>query len=157
MDKDNIWVTNLTQNKNFNSQIFNRALEVIKKTEGINKPLSIDIALVGKDRIKKLNKFYRGINKVTTVLSFRDRENRKSFLEFIDHPNNENFLGQIILCPSYIKKQSKKLNKDFNYLLCYYFIHGVLHLLGYDHKDTKSTKEMQKKEKEILNRLATNN
>lgn len=155
MGKDNIWVTNLTQNKDFDSQIFIRILEITKKVEGIKDSLNIDIALVGKDRIKTLNKFYRGINKVTTVLSFAEKEKRRPFLEFINHPSVENLLGQVILCPSYIKKQAKRFKEDFNYLLSYYFIHGILHLLGYKHKDTKTTKEMRIKEKEILKRLTT--
>ena len=155
MGKDNIWVTNLTQNKNFDSQIFTRILEITKKVVGIKDSFNIDVVLVGKNRIKTLNKFYRGINKVTTVLSFAEKEKRKSFLEFIDHPSVENLLGQVILCPSYIKKQSKRLKKNLNYLLSYYFVHGILHLLGYEHKDTKTTKEMKRKEKEILKQLIT--
>jgi len=117
---------------------------------------SVGVILVGQRRIREINKRYRGKNQVTTVLSFLLEEIKKptkKTINFIEPNQEEKLLGEILLCPSRIKKISQREKKDFKEELAFYFIHGFLHLLGYEHKDTKTTKEMKEKEREILKKL----
>jgi len=134
---------------------FEKILEVILDLQTPKEKKEIGVILVGIGRIKNLNKRFRGINKVTEVLAFSLKELEKPTkkeLQFIQ-PKKENLLGEVILCPFYIKKQARRFKKSFKEELAIMFIHGTLHLFGYEHKDTKTTKEMQKIEKEVLEKV----
>ena len=86
------------------------------------------LAFVDSAGIKKLNKTYRGKNKPTDVLSFE--------------PIEEKDLGELVLCPSVLRKQAKDHKLPYEMELGYMVLHGVLHLLGYEHE--KSAKEAKK-------------
>jgi probable rRNA maturation factor len=108
-----------------------------KVLRGENKEdYSVSIAFVDQKEIKEINKRYRGKNKATDVLSFSETET-KNFLD------DKNFLGEIVICFSEIKKnQIEKV-----------LIHGILHLLGYDHeKSGKEALEMESKEEKYLSK-----
>lgn len=139
---------------------FNKILFLIQKStkEKVKdvEDFLIGVILVGQNRIRNINKMYRGKNQVTSVLSFPLSEIKKptkkdlQFIEPSSLEKEDKILGEVFLCPSRIKKVASRQKKDFNEELAFNFVHGVLHLLGFDHKDTESTKEMRKKEKEIL-------
>jgi len=131
-------INNLTKEK-IEKKFFARIAEKILVKEGKKEAL-ISVALVPEKKMRELNYKYRKKDKVTNVLAF---EAPKIFLN-----KNNIFLGEIILCPSYIRKQISQRNLSFRerknlyrieFLRCY--IHGILHLLGYKHSD-----KMQKKE-----------
>lgn len=87
------------------------------------------LAFTNENEIKALNKTYRKKNKPTDVLSF--------------DPIEPDDLGELVLCPSVLRKQAKEHKLKFEIELGYMVIHGVLHLLGYDHEKTaKEAKEM---------------
>ncbi len=132
---------------------FKKIVKTVLKKENIKQNFSISLVFLGERSIKNINKRYRGKNQVTTVLSFLFAEIQKPTkkdLQFIEPKEADNLLGEILLCPSRIKKIAKRQKEDFNNLLNFFFLHGFLHLLGYNHKNTKDTKDMRKKEKEIL-------
>ncbi|MCF7820666.1 MAG: rRNA maturation RNase YbeY [Candidatus Pacebacteria bacterium] len=82
----------------------------------------VSVALVSEAKMKDLNYSYRHLNKNTDVLSFPASTEEKE---------KENFLGEVILNYSQIKRQAKDLGHELNYELDFIFIHGLLHLLGY--------------------------
>jgi probable rRNA maturation factor len=98
----------------------------------------ISIALVDNKKIKELNKKFRKKNEVTDVLSF---------------PMDEEILGDIIISAERASSQSKDYGHSFKREICYLVTHGILHLLGYDHKTEGEKKEMRKKEERILKEL----
>ena len=117
-----IEINNLTTvqiDKEFLGKVCQKVLESEK--EG-NKNLSI--ALVGQGRIRELNKRYRGKNRATDVLAF---------------PNKETGLGEIVICLREVKKNAKKFSSTFEKELARVLIHGILHLLGYDHEKSEKT------------------
>ena len=124
---------------------------VFKKTLrelGLKKEVEVALVLVGENRIKSLNKKYRGKNKVTDVLAFGYNDAiekpRKSVLE----------LGDIVICLPRAKKQAKKQEHSLKKELVILIIHGVLHLLGYEHETSSvETEKMEKKEKEVLDKI----
>ena len=117
--------------------------EILKKVaerilEGENKRnTDLSIALVGPGRIRKLNKKYRGKNRMTDVLSFPD-----------------NGLGEIVICLREVKKNAKKFGSSFKKELSTCLIHGILHLLGYDHeKSVEEVKKMRDREEYYLSQV----
>jgi len=99
--------------------------------------LELSIVLVGQARIRKLNKKYRRKNRATDVLSFA-------------YDNS----GEIVICLPEVKKNAKKLKSVFRKELAKVLIHGILHLLGYDHeKSEKAAKEMEEKQEHYLRKI----
>ena len=98
------------------------------------------VSLVSSAEIKKLNKKYRKKDKPTDVLSFT-------------YMNS----GEIVLCPRTIKQNAKRFDGSFKKELNRVLIHGILHILGYDHeKGGKEAEKMQQKE-EYYNSSAARN
>lgn len=114
-----IEVNNLTKVKIKASFLITLAKKVLKGENRVKEDLSI--ALVSAERIKDLNKNYRGINKPTDVLSFRGD------------------IWEVIICPSEVKKNIDKFsaNSTFQIELDRVLVHGILHILGYDHEGSK--------------------
>ena len=83
---------------------------------------------------------------MTDVLSFPASQNQFPF-----PPGAPRQLGEIYLCPRVVKKIAKREGSDFEKELARTFIHGVLHLLGYDHQKPKEAKIMEEKEIKYLN------
>ncbi len=96
----------------------NRALKKKTNTQLNKKELSV--VFVTHKQMQKLNKDFRSKDKVTDILSF------SGF--------GENDLGELVLCGDLVKKQAMELDLKTNEELGYLLIHGVLHLLGYDHE-----------------------
>lgn len=135
--------------------IFNTTLEEIdftnvdnickftcKKMNVIN-PL-FNITIVDKERIQEINREYRNKDSVTDVISF-------AFEEYQDFKYNDiRFLGEIYICYERCKEQAKEYGHSIERELCYLSVHGLLHLLGYDHIKEEDKKEMRALEEEIL-------
>jgi len=81
---------------------------------------TLSLAFVSKEEIAKLNKKFRKKNKATDVLSFDLKR--------------EGYLGEIIICPDVVKEKKENIIEVF--------IHGILHLCGYDHEKTKKEAEV---------------
>ena len=97
----------------------------------------IELILTFNDEIQELNKEHRKIDKATDVLSFP--------LEF-DIPNMP--LGSIVISSDFVEQKAKEYNHDFQDELKLLFIHGLLHLLGFDHEVDDG--EHRQKEEELI-------
>jgi len=96
-----------------------------------------------------LNHKYRGIKKATDVLSFNFEDEDSSFPTV----GENKILGDIIISVETAQKQANKLNHNIDREIVVLLIHGLLHLLGYDHIEDNDYKKMHKKENEILNNI----
>ncbi len=134
-DEEMIEVNNLTADR-INKDFLERIAE--KVLIGENKQgLELSIVLVCQDRIKELNKKYRRRNKSTDVLSFGYGDS-----------------DEIVICLQEIKKNAKKFRSTFKKELVRVLIHGILHLLGYDHeKSGKEAQIMKKRESHYLSKV----
>tara|TARA_B100000963_G_scaffold287825_1_gene257033 strand:- start:7081 stop:7545 length:465 start_codon:yes stop_codon:yes gene_type:complete len=114
-----------------------------------NKIIFCTLLLSGDLEIKKLNKKFRKKNKTTDILSF-PFYNKQDLKKKISN-NKEIYLGDIIINLNKIKfkKEIKNFKKEFNKL----WIHGLVHLFGYDHKKNKDFQSMLKIEKRFLSYL----
>lgn len=121
-------------------KILKRAL----KSEKI-KNASFNVILIDDKEITKINKMYRKKNKPTDVISFALEDNKESISAY-----NKRILGDIYISVETAKKQAKEYNHSLKRELCFLSVHGLLHLLGYDHIEEKDEKIMFKKQELIL-------
>jgi len=115
----------------------------ISKLEDITKTLTnkdIELIIVHNDEIQELNKEHRNIDKATDVLSFP--------LEF-DMPNMP--LGSIVISLDYVEEKAKEYKHSQEEEFILLFIHGLLHLLGFDHEVDNG--EHRLKEEELINQF----
>lgn len=122
-----------------------KILEKIIKKKIPKRKVVLTVVIVSNETIKEINKKFRRINKVTSVLSF---PLINSSFEFIV-PKKDLFLGDIILNFSKIKKE----NKNFKDHLKKHLVHAFLHLLCYTHDSLNEAKIMEEEEKKLLEAL----
>ena len=141
----------VVENKLWNKKIKDPNKYIKKKIKKIfkfnslkNKHLSLTILLTSNSKMKYLNKKFRNKNKTTDVLSFPNLG--KADLK--KKTNTKIYLGDIALSYEIINRRSKTSNFDLEFDKVW--IHGYLHLLGYDHKKIKDYKVMKKIENKIL-------
>ena len=133
--------------EDFIKKIVQKVLKEEKK-EG-----NVSVAVIGSGRMRKLNKKYRGKNKVTDVLAFPTQ--KLLFKKFSRELQKTQGLGEVVICQREVKKSAKKFKVSFERELARILIHGVLHLVGYDHeKSEKAAEEMQKREEKYLKEVS---
>lgn len=132
-----IAIKNLTRTV-IDEKLFAQVAKIVLKGE--NKETNeASVVFVNSGKIKELNKKYRNIDASTDVLSFA---------------GGTDFLGEIVICPAEVKKNAKEAGDSFKKELVFVFIHGILHLLGYDHELKKEDAEkMRKKETHYLSQV----
>ena len=133
------WKKNFPYFKKYISKTVNATLNIVDV--GVAKNVSITFLLTSNKKIKELNMKFRKKNKPTNVLSFPMQSTyRDNYL-----------LGDIVLANQTLLQESIELRvKKYDYL-SKMTIHGMLHLLGYDHKTEKQYKQMKKFENLIYN------
>lgn len=101
------------------------------KDIALGKSYSLSLVFIGERKSKNLNYKYRGKNKSTNILSFP-----------LDKNN-----GEIFITTALVKRQTKHFERKFDNLMTFLFIHGLMHLKGYDHGDTMERAEKKLREK----------
>ncbi len=114
-----------------------------------NKNVSLNLLLSNNKNIKKLNKNFRKKNKPTDILSFPFNEKIKI--------SKQTFIGDIIISYNFINKPKSQNLKNFKNKLIKIFIHGFLHLLGFNHLKNKDYIKMLKEEDRIYQSVITKN
>lgn len=124
--------------------------------EGIDQG-EVALTFVDNARIHELNLEYRGIDRPTDVLSFAMNESGEDELDIIyevqegesleDVPD---VLGDIIISVTRAQEQAQEYGHSLERELGFLFVHGFLHLLGYDHQDEASEAEMMSKQEKVL-------
>ena len=141
----------IVENKLWNKKIKSPSKYIKKKIKKIFKfnpskknYFSLTILLTDNSKMKYLNKKFRNKNKTTDVLSFPNLDT----VDFKKKTNAEIYLGDIALSYEIINQRSKDGNFDMEFDKMW--IHGYLHLLGYDHKKFRDYKVMKRTENKIL-------
>ena len=137
--EENSW-NNKIKNKDF---FFNNICKFFpKKYKFINKKISFSVLLSNNKNVKKLNNRFRKKNKSTDILSFPTNEFNKR--------QKKIYLGDMIISFDYINDPKNITRIEFKEKLTKIFIHGFLHLLGFDHLKDKDFKKMQREEEKIF-------
>ncbi|CCL07477.1 Putative metal-dependent hydrolase [Clostridioides difficile CD002] len=116
--------------------------------EGYDDNYEVSLSFVDNKEIHELNREYRGVDRVTDVLSFPLLSDDFEGVEL-----EEESLGDIVVSLERALEQSIEYNHSFEREVCFLICHSMFHLLGYDHDTDENTKEMREKEEHILNKL----
>lgn len=109
---------------------------------------TVSVTFTDKDGIRDLNRDYRGVDRVTDVLSFPQYD------DFDEIPEEgEILLGDVVICKEKAMEQAGEFGHSLDREMIYLFTHSILHLLGYDHMEEEEKKEMRLKEEEIMDFL----
>ena len=114
-----------------------------KKYQFLNKKVSLNVLLSNNKNIKKLNKMFRDKNKSTDILSFPSKKKIRI--------SKNTFLGDIIISYNYLDKPKSQELKLFKEKVVKIFIHGYLHLLGFDHIKNDDYSKMLRRENLLYN------
>lgn len=118
-------------------------LEFTLKRENLEN-VEFNIIFVDSETIHNINKTYRNVDRVTDVISFALEDNKTIELD-------RRLLGDIYICIEKAEEQAKEYEHSFLRELSFLTIHGLLHLLGYDHMEIEDEKIMFEKQDDILN------
>ena len=147
-----IIISNLQVKVEVSEKLYEVIKNVINTTllvEVIPKSVEISIVLVDNEYIQKLNMKYRNKDVPTDVLSFALRESYEDEPEVFQIWDEEP-MGDIVVSLEKAKEQAQEYGHSFEREVGYLVVHGMLHLLGFDHMDDEETKIMRKKEEAIL-------
>lgn len=145
-------IKNFTKQK-LNQKYLNKIAEKTLEIAKFKKPTEISLVVTGEKRIRSLNKKFRGIDRVTDVLSFGNKEAENGPAKFISPPDRIIYLGEIFICYPQARKQAIQKKHSIKKELSVLLIHGALHLLGYDHKKDYKDSEMKILEEKVLEGL----
>ena len=124
------------------------AAEIIGEIYGVENS-ELSITLTDNEHIHVLNKKFRGIDKATDVLSFAFHESDEPEIIGADF----DILGDIIISLERAKVQADEFGHSFLREIIFLEVHGLLHLLGYDHIEENDRQEMEAEQKFIMNEL----
>ncbi|HYF82372.1 MAG TPA: rRNA maturation RNase YbeY [Clostridia bacterium] len=134
-----------------------QVVEKVLAYEECEEDYEVSISFVGDEEMRSLNNEYRGIDKETDVLSFpmidfteEELEEEDENAEYIDE---EIALGDIVISMRSVREQAEDYGHSINRELAFLLVHGMLHLLGYDHEDEAAEKEMFEKQEIILKEM----
>lgn len=111
----------------------------------IDEDIELSLIIVDNQEIHQINQTYRGIDRPTDVISFALEDTTEIMIEGMPR-----MLGDIFISIDKIKEQAKEYQHSFQREFAFLFVHGLLHLLGYDHNDTKEQELMFEKQRQIL-------
>lgn len=124
-------------NKKLIRSVSEFALNYLKKTN-----YETSVVIENLITIRKLNKTFRKVNSATDVLSFPAHE--------LNPDSGKMYIGDIVISPDYINKKAASLHVPFEQNVARVIIHGVLHLLGFDHNKKEDERAMLSLQEEIL-------
>ncbi|MDE6361658.1 MAG: rRNA maturation RNase YbeY [Clostridia bacterium] len=143
---------------NLDFTLIQKVFEEYKKHFSLPDNVSVELTIVDEEAIKDVNRQFRGVDSVTDVLSFPSLEVKLPF-ESKDYPmdinpsSGEITLGEIMLCYSRMAEQSEEYGHSKERESCYLVLHGLLHLLGFDHMEQEDKEKMREQEETILGKL----
>ena len=129
-----------------------RAVDTIGKLYDI-KDSEVSITLTNDETIHELNRDYRGIDRPTDVLSFAFHESDEPEIITDDIDKAVDTLGDIIISVEMAKTQAEDYGHSLRREIVFLTVHGMLHLLGYDHMEEKDRLEMEKEQEYIMSQL----
>jgi probable rRNA maturation factor len=122
-----------------------RSLKVLR-AESCAESSEVSILLTGDESITILNGEYRGIEEPTDVLSFSQHEGEDEFAA----SQQENPLGDVVISVETAKRQAEEQATDLDSEIDMLLVHGLLHLLGYDHAEPDEAEKMFARQAELL-------
>lgn len=131
-----------------------RIARQVLKTEGVAPPYEVSLVFTDSETVRQLNRDYRGVDKPTDVLAFYMLPQKGNDSSFALPPDGVTRLGEVIISYPQAVEQAREQGHSPERELALLIIHGILHLLNYDHEGPEEESEMRKKEKELLEKCS---
>ena len=122
----------------------------VLKAEEVAHPYEVSMVFTDSETVQQLNRDYRGMDEPTDVLAFYMLPQGEGDDSFALPPDEVTRLGEVIISYPQAIEQAREQGHSPERELALLIIHGILHLLGYDHEEPEEEDEMRKKEKELL-------
>lgn len=150
---------NITVNRNIKPAVSKNWLENVTRqvleAECVEQPVEMGLVITDGKTVQKLNRIYRSRDEATDVLSFQVASNadQKSDEPFVNAPDGVRHLGEVIISYPQALKQAQQQGQSVVRELALLIVHGMLHLLNYDHELPAEARGMRRRESEILRLL----
>jgi probable rRNA maturation factor len=122
----------------------------VLKAEGAAPPYEVSLVFTDSETVKQLNRDYRGVDEPTDVLAFYMLSKKGADSSFALPPDGVTRLGEVIISYPQAVAQAKEQGHSPQRELALLVIHGILHLLGYEHEEPEEESEMRARERELL-------
>jgi len=124
----------------------------VLKVERVVPPYEVSLVFTDSETVKQLNRDYRGVDEPTDVLAFSMLPQKGTDSSFALPPDGVTRLGEVIISYPQAVAQAKEQGHSPERELALLVIHGILHLLGYDHEEPEEESKMRQRERELLER-----
>jgi rRNA maturation RNase YbeY len=142
-----ISISNLSE-YSFDKDSLKKAIETVLRGEACRGRYSLSLAFISPSEMKRLNRKYYKKERLSDVLSFQGEI--ESFPKISSVVN----LGEVVICPARVATNARLKNNSFEKELIWVLIHGLLHLIGYDHEaGGEKEKKMRQRENFYLKKL----
>lgn len=137
------------------SKLIKDVFAAVKREFSLPDNAYVELTIADGETIREVNREYRNVDSVTDVLSFPNLEVKLPFKaedypDDVDMATGELLLGEIMLCYDRAVEQSKEYGHSVARECAYLVLHGLLHLLGFDHIEESDRVKMRAEEEKIL-------
>lgn len=145
------------------SALMQRAADEAMRQEYGEYDAELSVTIVDGGEIRELNRDYRGIDRVTDVLSFPQFEpdeleevlrDESGYVSQNGPEDDDDFepvlIGDVVICYDRAAEQAEEYGTGLTRELVYLFVHSIFHLFGYDHEDEEERKAMRGREEDVL-------
>ncbi len=129
--------------------LLRRATAEALRREGVEGEIALSVVVTDDEAVRELNRQFRDVDAPTDVLAFGSGEES----DFVTAPEEPVYLGDVVISYPRALAQAEEYGHSVDRELALLAVHGVLHLLGYDHVDEAERAEMWARQDEILERL----
>ena len=131
-------------------QWLRRAVKLTLVYTGISSPVELGLVIAGDETVHELNRSYRSVDRTTDVIAFALSERGAKDELFIAPPDDVIHLSEVIISYPQARRQADEQRHPLERELALLVVHGVLHLLGYDHELPEQAEKMRSMEAKIL-------
>ena len=129
-----------------------KVVRQVLKAEGVPSPYEVSLVFTDSETVRQLNREYRGVDEPTDVLAFYMLPQKIADSSFVLPPDGVTRLGEVIISYPQAVAQAREQGHSLERELALLVIHGILHLLGYDHEEPEEEHKMREREKELLDK-----
>lgn len=131
-----------------------RIAQHVLEAESVSPPYEVSLVFTDSGTVQELNRDYRGVDEPTDVLAFYMLAQKETDSSFALPPDGVTRLGEVIISYPQAAEQAKEQGHSLEKELALLIIHGILHLLGYNHEKPEDESRMRAREKELLEEIA---
>ena len=127
-----------------------RVAQTVLKAEGVAPPYEVSLVFTDSETVRRLNRDYRGVDEPTDVLAFYMLSQNEADSSFALPPDGVTRLGEVIISYPQAVEQASEQGHSSERELALLIMHGILHLLGYDHEEVEEESKMREREITLL-------